>query len=72
MLHHRGDIVLEERREVSGKRVKWDDELWRLEAALGYRLIREILVKLDWQHTEFVTGANVPLNLLALQLSAVF
>ncbi|MCH7934878.1 MAG: hypothetical protein IIC36_12880 [Gemmatimonadetes bacterium] len=55
-----------------GERVKWDDEVWRWEAALGYRLIREILVKLDWQHTEFVTGGNAALNLLALQLSAVF
>ena len=52
--------------------MKWDDEVWRWEAALGYRLIREILVKLDWQHTEFVTGGNAALNLLALQLSAVF
>ncbi len=55
-----------------GRRFRWDDDLWRIESAVGYRLTREMLVKLDWQHTRFTTGARRRQDLLSIQLSASF
>jgi hypothetical protein len=52
--------------------VGWDDDLVQVESSLTYRVAREIHVRADWQHTRFVTGSEKPMNLLALQVRAVF
>jgi hypothetical protein len=48
----------------------WSPEVHRSELALGYRVSREMLLKLDWQRTTQASGFTQ--NLLAAQLSAVF
>jgi hypothetical protein len=53
-------------------RTGWDDDVLRFEAAIGWRLAREVLVKLDWQRTTYTTGIDPDLDLFAIQLSAVF
>lgn len=63
-----GDVVTDAPSGVSGP---WDQDTRRTEVALGYRMSREVLVKLDWQRTTTV-DADFELNLLAVQLSAVF
>ena len=55
----------------SGARGSWDDDTRRTELALGYRMSREVLVKLDWQRTT-TRRTGFEQNLLALQLSSVF
>ncbi len=50
----------------------WDDDVWRTEMALGRRVAREVLLKLDWQHFGFSSGSDDALDMLAVQLSAVF
>jgi hypothetical protein len=50
----------------------WDDDVMQVESSLTYRWARELHIRADWQHTEFVTGSEKPMNLLALQVRAVF
>lgn len=50
----------------------WDDDVLRLESALTYRWARELHARLGWQHTTFLTGPEESVDLLALQLRAVF
>lgn len=52
--------------------VGWDDDVLQVESSLTYRLARELQVRVNWQHTRFVTGGEDPVDLLALQLRAVF
>ena len=52
--------------------VGWDDDLVQLETSLTYRVARELHLRADWQHTRFVTGLEEPVDLLAIQLRAVF
>lgn len=49
----------------------WDDDVIRTEAAVGYRLTREVLLKLDWQRTA-TRDEGFAEHLLSAQLSAVF
>jgi hypothetical protein len=56
---------------VSGTRADWDQDTRRIEVALGYRLAREVLVKLDWQRTS-IPDADFAQSLFAVQLSAAF
>lgn len=58
--------------DVSGARESWDDDLWRWEMALGYRLARETLVRAGWQYWHYTTGSDPDQHVLALQLSTVF
>jgi len=62
------DIVAD---PVSGAAAPWDRDTRRTELALGYRLAREALVKLDWQRTA-VPDTDFVQNLFAVQLSTVF
>ena len=55
----------------TGARTPWDRDTRRSELALGYRVTREVLVKLDWQRTA-VPDSHFDQNLFAAQLSAVF
>lgn len=55
-----------------GLKTGWDDDLIRLESSLTYRIAREIQIRGGWQHTRFLTGGEAPINLLAVQLRAVF
>ena len=55
-----------------GPRTGWDDDVFQVESALSYRLAREALVRVGWQHTRFLTGSEEPTNLVAVQLKAVF
>jgi hypothetical protein len=56
---------------ANGGVAPWDEDVFRSEFAIGYRLSREVLLKADWQRT--TTGeSGWTQNLLALQLSAVF
>lgn len=55
-----------------GPRTGWDDDTYQVESALSYRLAREVIVRANWQHTVFTTGSDEPVDLLALQLKAVF
>lgn len=50
----------------------WDDDVARFETALTYRWSREVHLRLDWQHNDFVTGDDPSVDLLAFQLRAVF
>jgi hypothetical protein len=50
----------------------WDDDVLRWEAALGWRVAREVIIKVDWQYTTYTTGVDPDLNLFAIQLSTVF
>ncbi|MDX1566459.1 MAG: hypothetical protein R3223_01580 [Longimicrobiales bacterium] len=50
----------------------WDDDIARFETALTYRWSREVHVRLDWQHNEFLTGSDASMDLLAFQVRAVF
>lgn len=50
----------------------WDDDVARVETALTYRWSREVHLRLDWQHNDFVTGNDPSVDLLAFQLRAVF
>ena len=56
----------------SGDETGWDDDLMRVEGSLTYRIAREVHVRADWQHTEFLTGPEEPIDLIGLQLRAVF
>ena len=31
--------------DVAGQSENWDDDLWRWEAAVGYRMAREVLIR---------------------------
>ena len=55
-----------------GARTGWDDDTLQIESALSYRLAREIIVRGNWQHTRFTTGPEQPIDLLGLQVKAVF
>lgn len=50
----------------------WDDDVLRFEGAITHRVAREVHVRAGWQHTRFRTGGEEPVNLLAVQLRAVF
>lgn len=50
----------------------WDDDVARYETALTYRWSREVHLRVDWQHNDFVTGSDPSVNLVAFQLRAVF
>ena len=56
---------------ATGATAPWDRDTHRTELALGYRLAREVLLKLDWQRTT-VPDTDFEQNLFAVQLSAVF
>jgi hypothetical protein len=55
-----------------GPATGWDDDTFQVESALSFRLTREVIVRGDWQHTEFWTGPEDAIDLLALQVRAVF
>jgi hypothetical protein len=63
-----GDIETD---PTSGARTPWDRDTQRTELGLGYRLAREVLVKLDWQRT-MVPDDDFAQNLFAVQLSSAF
>lgn len=50
----------------------WDDDVLRLESSLTYRLAREVHLRANWQRSTFLTGPEEPIDLIALQLRAVF
>lgn len=52
-------------------RAPWDRDTMRSELALGYRVAREVLLKLDWQRTT-VPDNDFEQNIFAAQLSTVF
>ena len=58
--------------DVAGQPENWDDDLWRWESAIGYRMAREVSLRLAWQHWHYTSGIDANQNVLALQLSAVF
>lgn len=55
----------------AGTRAPWDQDTRRTEVALGYRLAREVLLKLDWQRTT-IPDAGFGQNRFAVQVSSVF
>jgi hypothetical protein len=58
--------------DVGGAQESWDDDLWRSELAVGYRLARESLVRLGWQRWHYTSGIDPDQDVLAVQLSTVF
>lgn len=58
--------------DVGGRPESWDDDLWRFEGAIGYRVAREVLARVGWQRWHYTTGADPDQDVVALQLSAVF
>ena len=50
----------------------WDDDLMRVESSLTYRIAREVHLRANWQHTEFLSGDEDAIDLLGIQLRAVF
>lgn len=67
-----GAMVFSEIEAPEGGTTGWDDDVVRIESSLTYRLAREVHLRAGWQHSRFLTGADDPVNLLALQLRAVF
>lgn len=63
-----GDITID---ETTGTQGAWDDETRRTEVALGYRLSRAVLMKLDWQRTSTATKGTIH-DQVAIQLSTAF
>jgi hypothetical protein len=55
-----------------GPKAPWDDDIFQVESALSFRLAREVIIRGDWQHTTFTTGPDEPVDLVALQVRAVF
>ncbi len=55
----------------TGVMAPWDHDTRRTEVALGYRIAREVLLKLDWQRTT-APDADFSQNLFAVQLSSAF
>jgi hypothetical protein len=63
-----GDVVTD---ATTGARSPWDQDTARTELAVGYRLTRQALLKVDWQRT--TAGAtDFEQNLLSAQLSTAF
>jgi hypothetical protein len=56
----------------AGTRTAWDDDVLSVESAVTYRIAREIHLRAGWQHTRFLSGGEEAVNLIALQLRAVF
>lgn len=54
------------------RRTGWDDDVLRLESSLTYRIAREVQVRGNWQHSRFTTGDEEPIDLIGIQLRAVF
>jgi len=50
----------------------WDDDIMRVEGSLTYRIAREVHLRADWQHSRFLTGEEEPIDLMGVQLRAVF
>jgi hypothetical protein len=55
-----------------GPQTGWDDDTVQVESAITFRLTREVIVRGNWQHTSFTTGVDPDVDLLGLQLKAVF
>jgi hypothetical protein len=53
-------------------RQPWDDDVWRVESALGFRFSREVLAKLAWHHYRYKAPAGPNMDAFAIQVSAVF
>ena len=56
---------------ATGARAPWDQDVARSELAVGYRLTRQALLKLDWQRTT-VGASDFEQNLFSAQLSTAF
>jgi hypothetical protein len=50
----------------------WDDDVWRIESAIGFRFSREVLAKLAWHHYGYEEGRGPNMDVVAVQVSAVF
>jgi hypothetical protein len=55
-----------------GAATGWDDDVLRIESSLTYRIAREVQLRADWQHSRFLTGGEEPIDLVGIQLRAVF
>ena len=53
-------------------RTGWDDDVLRIESSLTYRVAREVHLRANWQHSRFLTGDERPIDLIGVQLRAVF
>jgi len=62
-----GDVVTN---AATGARAPWDQDTARTELALGYRVSRQALLKLDWQRT--TTASDFEQNLFSVQLTTAF
>lgn len=67
-----GGLFFSEIEAPAGGSTGWDDDVLRLESTLTYRWAREVHVRVGWQHSRFLTGPDEPIDLLSLQLRAVF
>ena len=67
-----GALVFSEIEAPGGGMTGWDDDVVRFESSITYRWAREVHLRVGWQHSRFLTGPDEPVDLLALQLRAVF
>jgi hypothetical protein len=62
--------------DSSGEEHPWDDDVTRVEIGAGYRLTRDVIAKLVWQHTRIENDepgeADRDLSIVAAQLSIGF
>ncbi len=56
----------------SGGKQPWDNDLWKAEAALGYRLTRHIQVKAQYSHSHQVSGFQQGENFVGAQVTVKF
>ncbi len=66
-----GGLLFGEITASDGATGSWDDDVVRYEAAAGYRMTREVLLKLNYQRTQ-TRREGFAQNLLSAQISAVF
>lgn len=66
-----GGLLFGDVTDTDGRTGAWDDDLMRYEAAVGYRLTREMLLTVNWQRTA-TRNPGFGQNLLSARLSAVF
>jgi len=58
--------------EGAGGQVRWSEDLWRIDAAAGYRLTSHIQLKLQYSFQQETTGPHDDNHLIAAQLTVRF
>lgn len=58
--------------DATGARTPWDDDIWRAEAAIGFKISRHLLTKLQYSYAHQKGGLQQGEQMLAAQLTLKF